>query len=291
MRTYGAQRFSAYLFLAPYALSFLVFIVVPICVALGLAFTQLDLTSRAPAHLVGLANFSEAVHDPYFRQSAVVNLQFALLMVPSLVVLAFGLALGLQAMPFGRNAVRGLIFLPGMFNVVVASLVWRWFYDGEFGLFNYLLKKVGIAPVHWLSEKSLAMPSIVTMSLWWGVGGATIIMYAALQQVPQFLYEAAMLDGASGRHAFSNVTLPQVRPVLLFVVVTSTIGAFQLFGQSYVMTNGGPERSTTGLVMLIYDTAFNKYRLGYASAISWLLFGMIAVFVFVQFLALRRSSD
>jgi ABC-type sugar transport system permease subunit len=129
------------------------------------------------------------------------------------------------------------------------------------------------------------------MSLWWGLGGATIILFAALQQVPTHLYEAAMLDGATSRGLFANITLPQVRPVLLFVVVTSTIGGFQLFGQSFILTSGGPERSTTGLVMLIYDTAFHKYRLGYASAISWLLFAMIAAFVLLQFFGLRRSVD
>ena len=180
------------------------------------------------------------------------------MIVPAFVFLAFTLALGLQAMKSGRNVVRGLIFLPGMFNVVVASIIWRWFYDGEFGFFNYLLKKEGIAPIQWLGEKSLALPSVVVMSLWWGLGGATIIMLAALEQIPIHLYEAAMLDGATGRRLLTNITIPQMRPVLLFIVVTSTIGAFQVFGQTFMMTNGGPDRATTGLVQLIYDTAFNK---------------------------------
>jgi multiple sugar transport system permease protein len=279
--TLRGQRLRANLFVLPYGLSFVVFI----------AFTQLDLTSREHFHFNGLENFREAFKDPYVIQSAFVSLRFAVMIVPALVVLAFACALGLQAMLFGRNVVRGLIFLPGMFNVVVASIVWRWFYDGEFGLFNYLIKRAGMQPVHWLSEQSWAMPSVVVMSLWWGLGGATIILLAALQQVPEYLYEAAMLDGAAGRRILASITIPQMRPVLLFIVVTGTIGAFQVFGQTFLITAGGPERSTTGLVQLIYETAFNKYRLGYAASISWILFLMTMVVVVGQYFLLRRAVD
>ena len=291
MSTIRRQTRLARLFIAPYSLSFIVFILCPILFAASLAFTQLDLTSREHVHFVGLENFREALKDPYFVQATKVSCTYALMIVPAFVVLSFGLALGLQSMTFGRNLARGLIFLPGMFNVVVASIIWRWFYDGEFGFFNYLLRKVGVSPIHWLGEKTLALPSIVLMSLWWGLGGATIILLAALQQIPTHLYEAAMLDGASGRRLLSNITIPQMRPVMLFIVVTSTIGAFQVFGQTFMMTNGGPERSTTGLVQLIYDNAFNKYRLGYAAAISWMLFAMILVVVLIQAFLLRRSVD
>lgn len=291
MSSIKSQSRHANLFVVPYGMSFLVFIVCPILFAAALAFTQLDLTSREHLHFVGLDNFREALKDPYFIQATKVTCVYAIMIVPAFVVLSFGLALGLQAMTFGRNAVRGLIFLPGMFNVVVASIIWRWFYDGEFGFFNYLLKRVGIMPIHWLGEKTLALPSIVVMSLWWGLGGATIILLAALQQIPTHLYEAAMIDGATSRRLLTNITIPQMRHVLLFIVVTSTIGAFQVFGQTFMMTNGGPDRSTTGLVQLIYDTAFNKYRLGYAAALSWLLFAMILVVIIVQALLLRRSID
>jgi multiple sugar transport system permease protein len=291
VKTLRSQNWLSSLFLAPYGVSFLVFIFCPILFAAVLAFTQLDLTSRESFHFVGLSNFSEALRDPYFTQASKVTCLYALMIVPSFVVLSFGLALGLDSMTAGRNAVRGLIFLPGMFNVVVASIIWRWFYDGEFGFFNYLLKRAGMTPVQWLGEKTIALPSVVVMSLWWGLGGATIIMLAALQQIPQHLYEAAMLDGATGRRILSNITIPQMRPVLLFIVVTATIGAFQVFGQTFMMTNGGPDRSTTGLVQLIYDTAFNKYRLGYAASISWFLFFMILVVVIIQALALRKAVD
>jgi multiple sugar transport system permease protein len=285
------RKWLHYLFVLPYGLSFTVFIVVPILVAVALAFMRLDLTSNKPPAFIGLDNFKEAYGDDYVRKAVVVTCVFALMMVPTLIAVAFSFAMGLNAMQRGRNFVRGLLFLPGMFNVVVAGIIWRWFYEGEFGFFNYVLKQVGIPKVHWLSEKSLAMPSIVGMSLWMGLGGTTLVLLAAMQQIPRQLFEAAMLDGASGARIFTGITVPQLRPVLMFVTVTSTIGAFQVFGQPFILTQGGPELSTRALVQLIYETGFNQYRLGYAASISWILFLMIITFVILQVLLLRRSTD
>jgi len=285
------RRWTSYLFLAPFTLSFLTFVVTPIIVAAVLACSNLDLTSRQSARWVGTKNFADALQDDYFHKAAVATCTYAGMMIPALVAMGLAFALGLQAMKKGRNFVRGLMFVPGMFNVVVAALIWRWFYELDFGYFNYLLKKVGFAPVHWLSEKSVAMRSVVGMSLWWSLGGTTVILLAALQQIPTQLYEAAMLDGATGPTVFMRITIPQLRPVLLFVLVTSTIGAYQVFGQPQLLTGGGPELSTRGVVQLIYEYAFNQYRLGYAASISWLLFAMIGVPVLLIVFVLRRSID
>src|SRR5262249_51367122 len=160
--------------------------------------------------------------------------------------------------------------------------------EGDFGLFNYLLKKLGLHPAPWLSDSAYAMPSIVLMSLWWVLGGTAIVLLAAVQQIPRPLFEAAMLDGAGGRALLSKMTLPLLRPVLLFVVVMNTIGAFQVFGQPFILTRGGPERVTRGLVQYIYEMAFNNYRLGYGAAMSWMLFLVVAVFALVQYRFLRR---
>jgi multiple sugar transport system permease protein len=285
------RRWSSYLFLAPYGVSFFMFIVTPIIVAAALSVSNLDLTSRQSARWVGMENYATALHEDYFHKAIAATLTYAGMMIPALMAFAFAFALGLQSMKKGRNFIRGMLFVPGMFNVVVAALIWRWFYENEFGFFNYLLKKVGIANVHWLSEKSLAMRSIVGMSLWWALGGTTVILLAALQQVPTQLYEAAMLDGATGPRVFTRITLPQLRPVLTFVLVTSTIGAFQVFGQPFLLTQGGPELATRGLVQYIYETAFNQYRLGYAASISWLLFALIAIPVLIIVFVLRRGTD
>lgn len=285
------RRWTSYLFLAPFGASFLAFIVTPIVVAILLSISNLDLTSRQTAHWVGAKNFSDALHDDYFIKAVTATCTYAGMMVPALIATGLAFAIGLNAMQHGRNFARGLLFLPGMFNVVVAALIWRWCYELDFGFLNYLLHQVGLGPVHWLSDKSIAMRSVVGMSLWWSLGGTTVVLLAALQQVPSQLYEAAMLDGANGPVVFRRITIPQLRPVLMFVLVTSTIGAYQVFGQPQLLTQGGPELSTRGVVQLIYEYAFNQYRLGYAAAISWLLFGMIGVPVLVIVALFRRSVD
>lgn len=288
--TYVKRRnLNGFLFLTPYALSFLAFIVVPIVVALVLAFMQFDLTAPKSIKFIGLQNFKEALGDPYFWSAMRATLGFVVLMVPSLIVTALILAVGMNGMTRGRNFVRGLLFLPGMLNVAVAAILWQWFYNDEFGLFNFLLKRAGHEPAPFLSDKAYAMPSIVVMSLWWSVGASAVILLAALQQIPAGVVEAALLDGAEWRALFSKITLPLLRPVLFFVTVTTTIGSFQVFGQPFLLTKGGPEMSTRGMVQYIYETAFNNYRLGYGAAMSWLLFLVIAVFILIQLRVMRRS--
>jgi multiple sugar transport system permease protein len=277
------------LFLAPYAISFITFVILPVIFALVLAFMQFDLTARDKIHFVGFQNFTDALKDQYFWSGIEATCRYTVLMIPSLLVTALGMALGLNAMARGRNTVRALLFLPGMFNVAVTGILWQWFYNGEFGLFNFALKHVGMNPAPWLSDRAYAMPSVVVMSLWWTLGGTSVVLLAALQQIPRHIIEAAALDGANAPVLFSKITLPLLRPVLLFVIVTNTIGAFQVFGQPYLLTRGGPELSTRGLVQYIYEMAFNNYRMGYGAAMSWFLFLIVAFFAFVQFRFLRRS--
>lgn len=284
------RRLTGWLFLAPFTIAFLTFIVLPIGVSLWLSVMQFDLTSRDTVHFVGAQNYRDALKDDYFLQALWATLKFAALIVPSMLFVALVLSFGLNAMARGRNSVRAMLFLPGMLNVAVAGILWQWFYNGEFGLFNFFLKKFGLAPRPWLTDRAYAMPSIVAMSLWWSVGGTSVILLAALQQIPRQIFEAATLDGAGYGALLTKVTLPLLRPVLLFVVVTNTIAGFQVFGQPFLLTRGGPELSTRGVVQYIYETAFNNYRLGYGAAMSWLLFAVIAAFALVQFRFLRRST-
>jgi multiple sugar transport system permease protein len=276
-------------FLAPYAVSFLAFIVLPIVVAGVLAFMQFDLTAKSSIRFVGFQNFKDAWGDEYFWSSLKATFWFVVLMVPGMLVFGLGTAMGLNAMTRGRSTVRALIFLPGLLNVAVSAILWGWFYDNDFGLFNFVLKKLGIESVGWLASTKLAMPSIVVMTLWWTMGGTAIVLLAALQQIPRHIIEAAALDGAGRGPMFRLVVFPLLTPVMMFVVITNTIGAFQVFGQPFLLTNGGPELSTRGIVQYIYETAFNNYRLGYGAAMSWMLFAVIAVFALIQYRLLRRS--
>jgi len=285
------QHVIGYLFLLPYGASFLVFIVLPFIVSLVLAFCQYDLTSGRSLHFVGLRNFNEALHDPFFWKAVWVTFRYVAWMIPPQLILSMLLALGMNAMTRQRNTVRALLFLPGMFSIAVTGILWQWFYNQEFGLFTYLLGLVGIKPIPWLSNISLAMPSIVLMTLWWTVGGSAAVILTGLQQIPTQILEAASIDGATRWQTFWRVTLPMLKPVLLFMVVMNTIGAFQMFAQSMLLTNGGPEMTTRGVVSLIYDTAFGDYRLGYGAAISWLLFLLIAGFSLIQFRLIRRVSE
>ncbi len=286
-----SRRLTGWAFILPYFCSFCLFVVTPIVVSLFLAFQRYDLTSQATAQFVGFQNFQDAWKDEYFWKAMRATLWFAALMVPSLGVIALAMALGMHAMAKGRNVVRAVLFVPAMFNVAVAGILWQWFYNGEFGLLNFALRNMGLPPQPFLSNRDLAMPSIVVMSLWWSVGGASVVLLAGLQQIPKSMFEAAELDGARPLAMLSKITLPLLKPVLLFVILTNSIGAFQVFGQPFLLTRGGPELATRGVVQYIYETAFNNYRMGYGAAMSWLLFLVIAVFSIAQYRFMRSSAQ
>jgi multiple sugar transport system permease protein len=293
--TRRSQIAASYLFLLPYTAAFATFILLPFVISLMLAFCQYDLTSRQSVRYIGLANFREAFGDRFFWMAVGATFRYVVMIIPAQLVLSVLLALGMHAMTRGRNVVRALLFLPGMFSIAVACILWGWFYNQEFGLFSYLLKKIGQDPIPWLSNRDMAMPSIVIMTLWWTLGASSVVVLTGLQQIPPQLFEAAAIDGASRWQTFWKVTLPMLRPVLLFMVDMNTIGAFQLFAQPVLLAPGGvaggPEMRTRGVVQLIYDTAFANYRLGYGAAISWLLFLLIAGFSLIQYRILRRATE
>lgn len=285
----GLRRWSGYVFALPYLLLFGTFVVQPLLYGLGLSFYRWELLSPAPPQFIGVANYREALGDAYFWKALGATLRFVVMAIPLTIALALLIAVGLQAMPRSRQAFyRAAYFLPTLITISVAGILWRWFYNSEFGLFNAYLGPLGLK-IPWITDTHWAMKSIVLMTLWWTIGGPTVVLLAGLQNIPPQYREAAALDGATGGQTFWHVTLPLLRPVLLFVVVLNIIGAFQVFGQTFMITRGGPELSTRSLVQYIYETAFNNYRMGYAAALSWLLFLVIAVFSFAQFRLMRES--
>lgn len=269
-------QWCAYLFLAPYLALALLFLLLPLGYGLVLSFCRWQMLSMQPARWVGLANYREALSDSYFWQAAWATVRFVLLTAPAIVALALVVALGLHRLPRGRQTLyRSLYFLPTLITVSVAGILWRWMLDDNFGLFNAFLARFGVQ-IPWLSDARWAMPSIALMTIWWTLGGPMLVLLAGLQEIPAQYLEAAELDGASGWQILRRVQIPLLRPVLLFVLVLNVIGAFQVFGQTFVMTRGGPNLSTRVLVQYIYETAFESYRMGYAAALSWLLFLLIA---------------
>ncbi len=283
------SRITGYLFLLPYLILFVAFLLLPLLFGLGLSFMKYEMLTIERPKFIGAANYAEAINDPYFWKSLRATSLFVVWSVPLTIVIALALAVGIESIPGRRQGIYRLaVFMPAMITISVVGILWRWLYNGEFGLFNAVLAHVGIK-VPWITSPHWAMASIVLMSLWWCAGGPTVILIAGLKQIPQSYYEAAALDGAVGWRRFVYITIPLLKPVLLFVTVISVIGAFQIFGQTFIVTGGGPELYTRVLMQYIYETAFNNYRLGYGSAMSWMLFLVIVSFSVIQFRVMREK--
>ena len=277
------KAFSGWLFVLPYLCLFGLFLLTPLLYGFRLSLFKSELLSSAPPRYVGTDNYTEALHDPYFWKAMTVTLRMMLLVTPLTIGTALAIAVGINSLPRKRQTFfRSAFFLPGMLTVSVVAILWRWLYSPEFGVFNAYLGAFGIKPP-WLGHPGWATMAIVIMTVWWTVGGPMIILLAGLQNQPEQYLEAAALDGANSWQRFRYISLPLLRPVLLFTIVLNIIGAFQIFGQTFLVTKGGPEFATRTLVQYIYDTAFNNYRMGYASAMSWILFLVIAGFSVVQF--------
>ena len=281
-------RWSGYLFVLPYLILFGMFLIAPLVYGLAISFFRWELLSPVPSKFVGAANYQESFSDPYFWKALWATLRFVMMAVPITVGTALLMSLGLHSVAVSRQSMyRAAYFLPTILTISVVGILWRWFYNSEFGVFNHYLGALGFK-VPWLTDTGYAMKSIALMTLWWTTGGPMVVLLAGLHDIPAQYREAAALDGASNWQQFQHVTIPLLRPVLLFVMVMNVIGSFQVFGQTYMITSGGPEMSTRSLVQFIYETAFNNYRMGYAAALSWILFLVIAIFSFGQFRLMRE---
>ena len=279
----------SYVLLLPYLFFFGLFLLWPIVDGLRVSLMEYELVSRRTPRWVGLRNYAEAFADPYFRKAMWATVVFVAFTTPLTIGASLVLSLGLQRIvPSRRRVYRTLLFLPGLLTISVVAVLWRWIYNEQFGPLNELLAAVGVSPP-WLSRPGWAMASIVLMTLWWTVGGPMIILLAGLGEIPEEFYEAADLDGATGLTRLWHITLPLLKPALLFVLVLNLIGSFQVFGQTFLVTGGGPELSTRVLVHYIFEAAFQGYRLGYGSAMSWLLFLVIAVFSVIQARLMREK--
>ncbi|TDD28897.1 sugar ABC transporter permease [Kribbella turkmenica] len=261
-------------------LLFLAFRFLPVVGAVLLSLTDYRLSGRWD--FVAVDNYTRLLQDGLFHQALVVTLTYTAVFVPLTVLLSLGTAVLLHQVVWGRGFFRGVFFLPYVTSIVLAAVIWKWIYDAQDGLINAVLGLVSIGPVDFLAESGLVLPSIAVTSAWKGFGYSMLILLAGLQAVPRSYLEAAMIDGAGTWQRFRYITLPQLRPVLFFVLVIETIGAFQVFDAMYVMTGGGPVRSSYSLVYFLYDSGFKYFDFGYASAIGLVLFAIVLVVSLVQ---------
>ncbi len=279
------EEITAYLLLTPWILGFLIFTVGALIFSLGISFYQTDLLS--PAKYLGLGNYREMFfEDPLFWQSLKVTSLYTLGVVPLQIILGLLIAILLNQKVFGLGTWRTIFYLPSVVSGVAVAMIWTWFYHSDFGLFNALLAYVGIKGPSWLYSE-WALPSLILMSVW-QIGPAMLIFLAGLQSIPQEFYEAAQIDGATTFRQFRHITLPMTSPQILFNTVMGIIGSYQVFTVSFIMTGGGPNYATLTMVLYLYQRGFLMARLGYASALSWVLFAIIMGFTV---LTLRSSQS
>ena len=285
---------AGWLFVAPALALIFVFFFLPVGASLLLSLTDFDIYAvgdPSNARFVGAANYSRLFRSPEFWSALKNTFIFALVGGPLTVgaSLAAAMLVNAKAARF-RGFFRTVYFIPFVTTLVAVSVVWRYLYHPQYGLIDYALGKVGIHGPDWLGDPRWALPAIILMSVWKNFGYNMLIFIAGLQSIPTELYEAAQLDGAGPLLRFRHVTLPMLGPTLLFVAVITMIGYFQLFAEPYVMTQGGPLRSTTSVVLLMYEEGFRWWRMGYAAAIAFVLFNEILLATLVQFRVQRERA-
>lgn len=283
------RQSEAYLFLLPSMLGFLIFIVVPVLASLGLSFVRWNLLN--PPVFIGLNNYVEIfTRDPLFWQSFRNTLFYAVAIVPLQLLAGLTVALALNQGIRGVKIYRLIYFMPVVSSVVAAALIFQWMFNRDFGIISALFWWLGdvtglpIAPPDWLNSSAWAKPAIVLLTVWKNMGFTMVIYLAGLQAVPEELYDAAKVDGASAWQRLRSITLPLVSPTTFFLLIIQMIGAFQLFSEPFVMTRGtgGPAGATMSIVFYIYQTAFTFSLMGKASATAWVLFAFIFLCTLIQ---------
>ena len=273
-------------FLAPTLLGLAVLSAGPILATLAISLTKWDLLT-APK-LVGLDNFLALLSDDRFLKALRNTFFYTVVSVPVGLAVALGLALALNTKVRGIAFIRTAYFLPVVTSTIAIALVWQWIYSADSGLLNQVLGIFGITSQKWLSDPTLAMPSIIAMSIWQGLGVNVIIFLAGLQAIPSDLLDAASVDGAGSWARLRNVTLPLLTPSVFFTGVLSLIGSFQVFDQIFVLAKPRPTEATITVVYFIYENGFKFFKMGYASAASWILFLIVALFTAVYFRSQNR---
>ena len=284
----NSQAFMAFLFLLVPVLLLAALKIWPVFYNLYLSFTRYEIFE--PPRFVGLKNYNYVFSNSVTRQSIVNTLLFTIEAVPIGTALALTIAKLLDQSIRGRVFLRTLYYLPVVSSVVVSAMIWRWIYSPQHGLLNYFLGAVGIPPQNWLNDPNLALISLVIVTIWGSIGSNMVIFLAGLQDIPQDVIEAARVDGANPLQSFLFITVPMMRPVILFVVVTFTISIFRNFGLIFMLTQGGPFNRTNTMVWEVYQNVFGYLRLGRGAAISVVMLAIVLVLTLISFRVLRERQ-
>jgi len=271
----------AFLFITPNYIIYIVFILVPVIWAVFFSFTDYKLVR--PPEFIGLANYLDLLEDPDFHKALKNTFVYWISTVSISMALGLLLAVTLGQKIKGVAIFRAAYYLPNVLSMVAISMMWLWIYDPAKGILNAILVRFGLPRSDWLFDQNLALGCIIVPSIWALLGFNMVIYLAGLQNIPTQLYEAATVDGASLTKQFFRITIPMLRPITFFLFVMSSIKAFQVFDQIYVMTRGGPAKATTTIAYEIYEEGFTHFKMGYASAMSVILLVIVAIITFINF--------
>jgi len=278
------EAVAGYLFISPWIIGFVVFIAGPMLASFVISFTRWNIVSDP--QWVGLANYERIfTADKDFVQALLVTFRYAVIFLPIFTIVGLAMAMALNVKIKGVGIFRTLLYLPYVAPGIAATLVWVWVLNSRFGLLNTILAWVGIEGPNWFGDPKSALYGIMMIGLW-GVGGSAVIYLAGLQNIPEHLYEAAVVDGANEWQKFRHVTIPMLSPTIFYQLIIGLIGVFQTFTSSFVATGGGPLKSTFFYMLYIYNKAWESLRMGYASALAWILFVIILLITLLIF----RSS-
>lgn len=276
------EQFFGVLFALPAILGFLIFFLGPMIASLYFSFTDYALFNSPK--FIGFQNYKDLFSgtDPFFYKSLLVTSYYVVLNVPASIIFAFILALLLNNEIKGRPFFRAIFYLPSIVPAVASAMIWMWLLNPDLGLVNNILSALHLPTSQWLFAESSVIPSVVLTGLW-TTGGTMVIFLAGLSGIPDVYYEAVEIDGGNAFHKFFNVTLPMVSPTIFFNTIMAIISSFQVFTQAYILTQGGPDNASLFYVFLLWREGFRNTRMGYASALAWVLFIIILVFTFFVF--------
>ena len=283
------QQFEGMAFVAPFVILYAIILVYPLFLGIALSLRRVDLFGGG--EFVGLDNYVRLAGDPIFHQSLINTFVVALMIVPTLTIIALLLALALNRGTRDAAIFRGIFFSSSVLSVTIVTLIWRFVLAPDAGLLGEAWSAVGWEPLPFLSHPDLTLPALALTTIWWSIGLPMMLFLAGLQQIPEDVYEAAALDRASRWTTFRRVTLPALRRTLILVVMLQTAAQLQLFGQSQLLTAGGPSGASRTIVLFIFETAFGRWELGYATAMAEILFLLILAVTLTQYWATSRAQE